>query len=62
MLAALALAFASTASATNVLLSNDDGWAVANIRATNDALKAAGYDVCDRQLHCFEVRAGFLIS
>ena len=30
---------------TNILLSNDDGWAVAQIRAQNDALKAAGFSV-----------------
>lgn len=29
----------------NVLQTNDDGWAVANIRALNDALNAAGFDV-----------------
>ncbi|EPQ55703.1 sure-like protein [Gloeophyllum trabeum ATCC 11539] len=29
----------------NVVLTNDDGWAVAMIRAQNEALKAAGYDV-----------------
>ncbi|ESK96800.1 acid phosphatase [Moniliophthora roreri MCA 2997] len=28
-----------------LILTNDDGWAVAMIRAQNDALKAAGYDV-----------------
>ncbi|KZT25032.1 survival protein sure-like phosphatase/nucleotidase [Neolentinus lepideus HHB14362 ss-1] len=31
--------------ATNILLTNDDGWAVAMIRAQNDALKEAGYNV-----------------
>lgn len=30
---------------TNILLSNDDGWAVAQIRAQNDALTAAGFSV-----------------
>lgn len=30
---------------TKIVLTNDDGWAVAQIRAQNDALKAAGYDV-----------------
>jgi 5'-nucleotidase len=40
----LALALASVAAAkVTVLQTNDDGWAVANIRATNDALNAAGY-------------------
>ncbi|KAI0759170.1 sure-like protein [Irpex lacteus] len=29
----------------NIILTNDDGWAVAQIRAQNDALKAAGYNV-----------------
>ena len=28
-----------------IVLTNDDGWAVANIRAQNDALRAAGFDV-----------------
>ncbi|KAK0463064.1 sure-like protein [Desarmillaria tabescens] len=28
-----------------VVLTNDDGWAVASVRAQNDALKKAGYDV-----------------
>ncbi|KAJ7584767.1 sure-like protein [Mycena floridula] len=30
---------------TNILLTNDDGWAVANIRAQNDALKSANLNV-----------------
>lgn len=30
---------------TKIVLTNDDGWAVAQIRAQNDALIAAGYDV-----------------
>ncbi|KAI0085583.1 sure-like protein [Irpex rosettiformis] len=29
----------------NIVLTNDDGWAVAQIRAQNDALKAAGFSV-----------------
>ena len=29
----------------NILLTNDDGWAVAQIHAQNDALKAAGFNV-----------------
>ena len=29
----------------NIVLTNDDGWAVAQIRAQNDALKAAGFNV-----------------
>ena len=28
-----------------IVITNDDGWAVAQIRAQNDALKAAGFDV-----------------
>ncbi|KAJ6526614.1 survival protein sure-like phosphatase/nucleotidase [Mycena vulgaris] len=32
-------------SAQKIVVTNDDGWAVAQIRAQNDALKAAGYDV-----------------
>jgi hypothetical protein len=30
--------------AVNVVLTNDDGWAVAIVRAQNNALKAAGYN------------------
>lgn len=58
---ALALASALVlvrAQRTNILITNDDGWAVANVRAQNDALKAAGYDVSclrccpSRSQHC----------
>ncbi|KAI0646773.1 5'/3'-nucleotidase sure [Trametes meyenii] len=35
----------SSSAALNVLLTNDDSWASANIRATYDALKADGHDV-----------------
>lgn len=35
----------SVAFATNVLLTNDDGWAVANIRAQYAELQSAGYYV-----------------
>ncbi|KAJ7630051.1 sure-like protein [Mycena polygramma] len=38
-------ALASSVSAQNIVLTNDDGWAVAQIRAQNDALKATGYNV-----------------
>ncbi|KAJ7279075.1 sure-like protein [Mycena rebaudengoi] len=42
----IALVFVvSVQSATQILLTNDDGWAVAAIRAQNTALKSAGYDV-----------------
>ncbi|KDQ54581.1 hypothetical protein JAAARDRAFT_60562 [Jaapia argillacea MUCL 33604] len=43
----LVILAASTASqaATKILQSNDDGWAVANIRAQYSALVSAGYDV-----------------
>lgn len=37
------------AALTNILQTNDDGWVVAAIRAQNDALVGAGYNVC--QLH-----------
>ena len=47
----LALALTSCASLVNgqvkIVQTNDDGWAVANIRAQNDALVAAGFDVSD---------------
>lgn len=33
------------AQSQNIVLTNDDGWAVAQIRAQNDALKAAGFNV-----------------
>lgn len=41
----LALCCSSIALATNILLTNDDGWAVANIRAQYAELQSAGYDV-----------------
>lgn len=44
----LVLAAITSASAqVKILQSNDDGWAAANIRAQNNALNAAGYDVSD---------------
>ncbi|KAJ6554511.1 sure-like protein [Mycena capillaripes] len=46
LLRAIILAvLASAVSAQNIVLTNDDGWAVAQIRAQKDALDAAGYDV-----------------
>ncbi|KAI0075475.1 5'/3'-nucleotidase sure [Panus rudis PR-1116 ss-1] len=39
------LASAMSVSALNILLTNDDSWASANIRATYDALKSDGHDV-----------------
>ncbi|KAH9946376.1 sure-like protein [Epithele typhae] len=39
------LAFVSRVSSLNILLTNDDSWASANVRATFDALKADGHDV-----------------
>ncbi|KAI0747817.1 sure-like protein [Daedaleopsis nitida] len=39
------LALASCAAGLNILLTNDDSWASANIRATYNALKADGHDV-----------------
>ncbi|KAI0085586.1 acid phosphatase [Irpex rosettiformis] len=42
---ALASLFVTAHCQTKVVLTNDDGWAVAQIRAQNDALKAAGYNV-----------------
>ncbi|KAJ7260903.1 sure-like protein [Mycena haematopus] len=45
-LALVALACAVSAQTANkIVLTNDDGWAVAQIRAQNDALNAAGYNV-----------------
>ncbi|KAJ7353698.1 survival protein sure-like phosphatase/nucleotidase [Mycena albidolilacea] len=42
----VALACAVSAQTTSkIVLTNDDGWAVAQIRAQNDALKSAGYNV-----------------
>ncbi len=32
-------------AATNILLTNDDGWAVAQIRAQYSAINSAGYSV-----------------
>ena len=36
---------ATRCQAQDIVLTNDDGWAVAQIRAQNDALKAAGFNV-----------------
>lgn len=36
---------ATLVNGVNILQTNDDGWAVANIRALNNDLIAAGYDV-----------------
>jgi 5'-nucleotidase len=41
----VALAFAQSASALNILLTNDDGFETANIHALYERLKTAGYDV-----------------
>ena len=43
--AVVLLIFSSAVSATNILLSNDDGWAEANIRAFYDALTLTGHSV-----------------
>ncbi len=39
------LRFAFVDGQTKIVLTNDDGWAVANIRAQNSALIAAGFNV-----------------
>ncbi|KIP07965.1 hypothetical protein PHLGIDRAFT_401065 [Phlebiopsis gigantea 11061_1 CR5-6] len=44
-LALFGMSTASVALGLNILLTNDDSWASANIRATHAALKAAGHDV-----------------
>ena len=44
VLLALSL-LSSTGAATNIVLTNDDGWAVAQLRAEYTALNAAGYNV-----------------
>ena len=44
-IATLLLCAASAALSQNVILTNDDGWAVAQIRAQFDALNAAGFNV-----------------
>ncbi|KAK0201040.1 sure-like protein [Desarmillaria ectypa] len=41
----LALFYLQSVHGSNIVLTNDDGWAVALVRAQNDALKAAGHDV-----------------
>ena len=40
------LATTQLQSKARLLLTNDDGWATAQIRAQNDALNAAGFNVC----------------
>lgn len=48
--------FAQGPGGTNrVVLTNDDGWAVAQIRAEYDVLRAAGYDVCANSFVNFAV-------
>ena len=39
------LLLTAVACAQKILITNDDGWAVAQIRAEYTALKAAGYNV-----------------
>ncbi|OBZ74910.1 Acid phosphatase [Grifola frondosa] len=39
------LSVVTAINAQNLILTNDDGWAVAQIRAQNDALNAAGFNV-----------------
>ena len=39
------LLFCAYASATNIVVTNDDGWAVANVRAQFSALTDAGFNV-----------------
>lgn len=39
------LALFGASSATRIVLTNDDGWATAQMRAQYSALKSAGYDV-----------------
>jgi 5'-nucleotidase len=43
--ALLACAYYTIAYAQNIVLTNDDGWAVAQIRAEYTALVAAGFNV-----------------
>ena len=46
VVALISLAFSfAPASAQNLVISNDDGWATAQIRAQYEALTDAGYDV-----------------
>lgn len=42
----LALSLPFNTLQQKVVLTNDDGWAVAQIRAEYDALRAAGFQVC----------------
>jgi len=37
--------FAVASTGQRIVITNDDGWATAQIRAEYNALKAAGYDV-----------------
>jgi len=45
VLLSVLLRFAFVDGQTKIVLTNDDGWAVANIRAQNSALIAAGFNV-----------------
>ena len=49
LLVALALCGSSVHAQNKILISNDDGWASANIRAQYAALRAAGYNVSLRR-------------
>lgn len=45
MRSALSLALLPLASAINIILSNDDGWAEINVRTFYSALKSSGHSV-----------------
>lgn len=53
----LIAAYVQLSSAVKVVLTNDDGWATAQIRAQYEALTAAGYDVSPSglQAHYFKL-------
>ena len=44
----LGLVLRHAAEAQNIILTNDDGWAVAQIRAQFDALQSVGFNVSIR--------------
>lgn len=46
---------------SKIVLTNDDGWAVAQIRAQRDALTSAGFDVCPKMPCVISVFDGAIV-
>ena len=64
--AVVAVSCISVALARNILLTNDDGWAVAQIRVQYQELTDAGFDVCCNlsmfvSMLTFDIHIGHLV-